>query len=311
MYFLVLLNIPNIPVNTKWKQNAITVAGGNENGGELNQISKPWGIDVDDDQTIYIADQCNDRIVEWKKGAISGEVVAGGNGQENQNDQLHYPMNVIIDHENNSLIISDRGNQRVVRWPRRNGRSGETIISNIDCCGLALDNDGYLYASDKNKDEVRRWKIGEDNGTLVAGGNGKGDCLNQLNSPRFIFVDQDQSVYVSDYENHRVVKWVKGAKEGIIVAGGQGQGSSVTQLSHPCGIIVDQLGTLYIADADNHRVMRWVKGAGKGEVIVDTNGKRDEAYQLYWPTDLSLDRQNNLYVLSLNNQLVQKFLIDE
>ncbi|CAF4625739.1 unnamed protein product, partial [Rotaria socialis] len=97
---------------------------------------------------------------------------------------------------------------------------------------------------------------GEKNGTLVAGGNGEGDGLNQLNFPTYLFVDRDHSVYVSDNENHRVMKWNKGAKEGIVVAGGQGKGTALTRLYSPNGIFVDTLGTLYVADTNNHRVMR-------------------------------------------------------
>ena len=45
---------------------------------------------IDDDQTIYVAEWGNHRIVEWKSGATNGQVVAGGNGQGNRNDQLNY-----------------------------------------------------------------------------------------------------------------------------------------------------------------------------------------------------------------------------
>ena len=54
----------------------------------------------------------------------------------------------------------------------------------------------------------------------------KGDRLNQLDQPAFVFVDEHGSVYVSDRFNHRVMKWKEGAKEGIVVAGGAGQGDS-------------------------------------------------------------------------------------
>ncbi|CAF2139367.1 unnamed protein product, partial [Rotaria magnacalcarata] len=98
---------------------------------------------------------------------------------------------------------------------------GEILIANIQCFGLAMDEQRYLYVSDVVKHEVRRYQLGEENGTLVAGGNGEGDELNQLNWPTYLFVDRDHSVYVSDYSNNRVMKWVDGAKEGIVVAGGQ------------------------------------------------------------------------------------------
>jgi hypothetical protein len=62
------------------------------------------------DQTIYVADTFNHRIAEWKKNAISDQIVAGGNGKGNQNDQLNWPRKVIVDQENESLIICDYGN---------------------------------------------------------------------------------------------------------------------------------------------------------------------------------------------------------
>ena len=55
-----------IHLNTKWKQNGITIAGGNDVGDRLNQLCYPEGICLDDDQTIYIADYGNHRIVKWK-----------------------------------------------------------------------------------------------------------------------------------------------------------------------------------------------------------------------------------------------------
>ena len=85
------------------------------------------------------------------------------------------------------------------------------------------------------KDEVKRWRKGEKEGTIVAGGNGEGDQLDQLNHRHHIFIDREETVYVSDSKNHRVMKWVKGAKEGIVVAGGQGRGNSFKQLSYPSG----------------------------------------------------------------------------
>ncbi|CAF4181804.1 unnamed protein product, partial [Rotaria sordida] len=170
-------------------------------------------------------------------GDKNGQVVAGGNGQGNRLDQLDHPSDVLIDKETDSLIICDWNNRRVVRWSRRSGTTqGEILIDNIRCYGLAMDDQRYLYISDYVKHEVRRYQMGDKNGTIVAGGNGKGAGLNQLNYSTYIFVDQQQTVYVSDCDNHRVMKWNKGAKEGIVVAGGQGEGNALTKLSYPNGL---------------------------------------------------------------------------
>ncbi|CAF4733971.1 unnamed protein product, partial [Rotaria sp. Silwood2] len=259
--------------NARWAQNGVTVAGGHGEDDATNQLSWPEGLFVDDDQTIVIADYRNHRIIQWKKGDTKGQVVAGDNGAGRRLDQLNGPTDMLIDKETDSLIICDWQNQRVVRWSRHSGTTqGEILIGNVDPYGLVMDDQRYLYISDYKKHEVRRYQIGDKNGTIVAGGNGKGADLNQFNGPTYIFVDQQQTVYVSDNWNHRVMKWNKGAKEGIVVAGGQGYGNALAQLKYPNGLFVDTLGTIYAGDSDNHRVMRWPKGAKQGTVIVGGNG---------------------------------------
>ncbi|CAF5090336.1 unnamed protein product, partial [Rotaria sp. Silwood1] len=143
----------DIHPNAKWAQDGITVAGGNGKGSETNQLYCPYGLYVDDDQTTYVADYDNHRIVEWKSGATNGKVVAGGNRKGDGAHQLNNPLDVIIDKESDSLIISDWMNDRVVRWPRRNGTRGQTIISNTSCGGLTMDDNGYLYVVDAGKHE--------------------------------------------------------------------------------------------------------------------------------------------------------------
>ncbi|CAM4838818.1 unnamed protein product [Rotaria magnacalcarata] len=168
------ITVFNIPTNAKWAQNGVTIAGGNGAGGATNQLNRPFCLFVDDDQTVVIADHENHRIMQWKNGdTTNGQVVAGGNGEGNGLNQLNGPTDVLIDKETDSLIICDRENRRVVRWSRRSGTTrGEILINNIACWGSVMDEQRYLYVSDTRKHEVRRYQLGEKNGTLVAGGNG-------------------------------------------------------------------------------------------------------------------------------------------
>ncbi|CAF0831608.1 unnamed protein product [Adineta steineri] len=292
----------------KWKQNAITVAGGNGQGQQLNQVDHPLGIFIDKKKNIFIAEFLNHRIVEWKYNAKEGHIIAGGNGQGNRIDQLNYPIDVIVDQRSRSVIISDSGNRRVIQWLNQNQ---QILIDNIDCSRLATDNYEFLYVSDSMNNEVKRWKMGEYNneGTVVAGGNGQGNQLNQLNHPTFIFVDEEQSVYVSNENNYRVLKWRKDAQEGIVVAGGNGQGENLNQLSRPQGIAVNYLGEIYVADFGNHRVMRWCEGKDEGEIVVGGNGQGNESNQLNYPTGLCFDDERNLYVGDHYNHRIQKFEI--
>ena len=309
IFFSFITVVPHISSNARWNPDGITVAGGNGTFGELNQLYNPHGLYVDDDQTVYVTDCVNQRIVQWRSGATSGQLVAGGNDAGNRTDQLYCPSDVTVDKQTDSLIICDKHNQRVMRWPRQGGTSGEILIWPIECEGLTMDDKGFLYVSDIRNHEVRRWRVGETSGTLVAGGKGQGNRLDQLSTPIYISVGLDQSVYVSDLQNDRVMKWANGAKEGIVVAGGQGPGSALTQVSRPKGVVVDQLGTVYVTDRWNYRVTRWPQGATSGSIIVGGNGEGNQTNQFGSQGNLSFDRQGNLYVVDLGNSRVQKFQI--
>ncbi|CAF4402955.1 unnamed protein product, partial [Adineta steineri] len=163
---------------------------------------------------MYITDCHNHRIVKWKLNSKTGEIIAGGNETGNENNQLNNPRDIIFDKKNNSFIISDNANNRVIRHFDKNRTNQQILISNIDCWGLTIDKNGFIYVADCENNEVRRWKQGDEQGELVAGGNGQGNHLNQLNEPSFIFIDEDCSLYIADNQNHRVMKWKKDAKEG-------------------------------------------------------------------------------------------------
>ncbi|CAF0981283.1 unnamed protein product [Adineta steineri] len=291
----------------QFQQFPITIAGGNGSGQKLNQLYCPSGIFIDNDKSIYITDCQNNRIVKWKLNSNTGEIIAGGNGRGNENNQLNCPTNIIFDKENKSFIISDLGNRRVIRYFDNNQINQQILISNIYCVDLTIDKNGFIYVSDWESHEVRRWKQGDEKGELVAGGNGQGNHLNQLNCPSYIFIDEDHSLYVSDLQNHRVMKWKKDSKEGIIVAGGDGKGDSLTQLSYPRGVIVDHLGQIYVVDEGNNRVMRWCEDDKEGEIIVGGNGKENHSDQLRHPTGLLFDSEENLYVVDNNNHRIQKY----
>jgi sugar lactone lactonase YvrE len=276
----------------------------------LNQLYLPEGLIVDDDDgTVYIADWWNNRVMTWKQNEIVGRIVVGEN--RNELEDLFRPSDLVIDKEQNCFIISDNGKRRVVRFSCKNTiTSVETILDNILCWGLTIDDAGSLYVTDIEKHEVRRYRRGEKmtTGTIVAGGNKQGKLNNQLNTPLYVFVDSEHTIYVSDHDNHRVMKWAEGATEGILVAGGQSNGQDLAHLWCPNGIIVDKEGTIYIADSQNHRVMRWRKGAHQGELIAGGHGQGENADQLNEPKSLSFDNSGNLYVADKNNHRVQLFL---
>jgi sugar lactone lactonase YvrE len=68
------------------------VAGGQDYGSSLTQLSNPNGIIVDKLGTIYLTDSDNNRVMRWSKGAREGYIVVDGNEKKEQSNQLQYPM---------------------------------------------------------------------------------------------------------------------------------------------------------------------------------------------------------------------------
>ncbi|CAF1172340.1 unnamed protein product [Adineta steineri] len=102
-----------------------------------------------------------------------------------------------------------------------------------------------------------KWRKDTKEGTIVAGGKGQGENLNQLYYPRGVIVDDLDQIYVADYYNHRVMRWCEGKEEGEIVIGGNGQGNQPNQLYHPFVLSFDDEGNLYVGDYSNDRIQKF------------------------------------------------------
>ena len=203
-----------------------------------------------------------------------------------------------MDPKDGSLILCDARSRRIVRW-RQSAQQAEILINNLYCSGLAWDNKGLLYVTEHDNHRVTRWILGGNTATLdqvVAGGNGKGARLDQLNEPSSVFVDQNQAVYVADYSNDRLVKWTKDAKEGILLG----------KIRYPKTIHVSQSGNVYSIDGYYNKVIRWTPDSINGTTIIG-----EQQYTLSQAADLAFDRNGNVYVANYGSGRVDKFNIDK
>ncbi|CAF3815535.1 unnamed protein product [Adineta steineri] len=292
----------------EWNLNFSIVAGGNGYGDDLNRIGSPGGIYIDDDiQTIYFTRANGYWVIGWKFGEKSGEVVAGGDEKGDKINQLNDPSDVTVDKKNDSLIICDRGNKRVVQWSRQKQIEPKIIIDEIKCNGVTIDDNGDIYVSEGETHSVIRFKQEEAEGRIVAGGHGPGYRTNQLNNPVYIFVDEQYSIYVSDFEYGRVTKWIKNAKKGIIIAKEQ-----IVQSwsSHPCGMAIDRFGNVYVSELDNFQIVRWSEGSKAGYIVMFGGNLELPPSLFSGPTAISLDKQGNLYVVDIYSHRIIKFDVD-
>ena len=168
----------------KWVPGAtegITVAGGPDKYGTgSDEFNDPWGLYLDKNDNLYVADYGNDRVQMWKPGATEGITVAGGNGGGNAANQIHHPFSVFVDEDKNIYVTGD----------------------------------GFY------SHRVQKWTPGATEGVTVAGGIYPGNKSNQLNNPSDVFVDAYGNVFVVDEKNSRIQRWSPNADSGVTVVGG-------------------------------------------------------------------------------------------
>lgn len=308
VYFIAAL--PEIPANAVWKNNALTVAGQKGHGKRLDCLDFPKGLCMDKNQDILIVDSSNHRIVKCEQNR-NGQPRTVRSTSSYRLDMLYKPADVTSDTDQKNIIVSDCHNLRKLKSTLMDTELTTRVLKSFGCFALAMGDDGTLYVSDTKLHEVRRYKPGEKRGTVVAGGNGAGRRLNQLNHPTYICIGKEQSIYISDSLNDRVMRWDEDAKAGVIVAGGRGKGKCLDQLDYPTGVFVDSMSTVYVADSHNGRVMRWHEDASHGDIIA---GCRfligDGPQELNGPEGIAVDKNNNLYVADSNNHRVQRFEIE-
>jgi hypothetical protein len=183
------------------------VFGNNGSGDELNQLNNPQGMTskyLSSGLYMYVADTGNHRIIRFKWDEQTGEVVAGGNGNGSELNQLHFPFNVEVDYEGN-VYIADPYNSRIVKW-EPNANEG-IVVSEICGYDIAMD-EKYLYTAiqGENPSIYRINKNDKDDVMVISGGNGKGSELNQYENPIYIDIDYSGNIFVSDDTNLRIMK---------------------------------------------------------------------------------------------------------
>lgn len=97
-------------------------------GSNLSQLSVPASFYLDSNNSFYIADQNNHRIVLWLWNASSGIVIAGvTNVSSNDTFHLNSPADVFVDEELQQIYVADYGNHRIIRYVL--GSSNGTVVA--------------------------------------------------------------------------------------------------------------------------------------------------------------------------------------
>ena len=160
----------------------------------------------------------------------------------------------------------------------------------------------YIYIADTHHHRIVKWKFDENKGEIVAGGNGKGNKIDQLNEPSDVIVDKNnKSLIICDKGNRRVIRWsLENQQERQIII------DNILCF----GLWMNEYGDLFVSDVEKHEVKRWRKGETEAEgiVVAGGHGNGENLNQFNWPSFLFIDREETVYVSDRDNNRVMKWL---
>ena len=235
--------------------------------------------DVSNPQTIVITQAGCDPILKVSRSLVPFEAIGS-------TDTLRVVSNT-------SWTISE--NESWLSITPSSGTGNATIVLNVvKNVGLSNREGSFSVGTSPIKVTKDVSIVQEPGVTIVAGGNGSGSGLGQLDMPSTLWGDNKGNIFITDQYNHRVMKWAAKDLQGTLVAGGHGPGPAFNQLDNPYGIFVNSDGDMYIADAPNHRVVKWTAGSSSGSLIAGGNGGGTNLNQIN-PTAVYVKSNGDLY----------------
>ena len=160
-----------------WNENATTFTDKNWIG------QQPAGIFVNDQNSTYIADRENGRILVWHNGS--------SNPTRNISGNLTNPWSLFITTEGDIYVDNENSNGRVDKWSLNTTFSELVMKVTGYSTGLFVDINYNLYCSSMNNHRVIMIALKDKKflPNTIAGTGCPGPVSNMLDHPHGIFVD--------------------------------------------------------------------------------------------------------------------------
>lgn len=264
--------------------NGLAAFSGDNGPAGNASLNVPFGVALDQQGNVYIADTLNGRIRKVAPNGIITTVAGGGSGGDGSPATaagLCQPRSVGVDSAGN-LYISDNCLWRVrkvstagiistVAGNGTNGYSGDggpavnASFANVN--GMAVDAAGTIYVADSGNARIRKITPGGTISTVAGSGNccgtlgdGGPATAASINNPVGVGLDSAGNLYITQISGVRKVD-----SSGTITSltrlqpqsfSGDGGAASAATLRLPVGVTVDVAGSVYIADTQNDRVRK-------------------------------------------------------
>ena len=318
------------------------VQGTNDGLGAAARFKDPYGVAVDSNGNVFVADTGNQTI---RKISPVGEVTTfagapGTRGSVNGTGtaaRFYNPYGIIIDASNN-LYVADTFNftiRKITPAAAVTTIAGSAgVAGHADKTGtsatfyrpasLTMDASGNIYVADTGNDIIRKIAPGGAVTTLAGmpDTNGVADGTNgtaQFYNPYGITVGSDGNIYVADTLNDTIRQitpsGVVTTFAGVAGTGGNSDGTGTNALFRdPLGlaatgtnILIGDFGNASVRKISMDAIVATVAGFSGGP---GTNDGIGSAARFNSPTDLAFDANGNMYVADSVNNTIRKIAPD-
>ncbi len=275
-----------------------SISGDANGAGTTAKFNQPFGIAIDSQGNVYVADIGNHKIQQLttaSDGTVMVSTLAGSEAGFRDGigtaAKFYFPIGVAVDNAGN-VYVGDKYNQKIRKiTPARvvstfagsgqqgfaDGTGAAAQFNNPN--GVAVDSEGNVYVADEGNHKIRKITPAGVVSTFAGSGqrgfaDGTGTAA-QFNRPYDVAVDSEGNVYVADLFNHKIRKITPARVVSTFAGSGQlgsadGTGPAA-KFKYPNGVAVDSEGNVYVADEGNHKI-RKISSSLVGSFTGDTTG---------------------------------------
>ena len=267
-------------------------------GSTAGTFNSPWGIAVDEDANVYVADSNNDRIqkfssdgtfvIEWGGfGTIEGTFDAPAGIATGPSGQVY-----VADSLNNRIQRSTNAGGSILSWGSLGTGNGEFMTPQ----GIAVHPvNGNVYVVENGNKRLQIFSGAAHAQTMQLTYNGNpvtGRAVTVSNTGRILWVNRSFGYVFA----------IEPSSDDSPPLGAPGSGDG--QFNDPSDIAVDADGNIFVADRGNHRIQVLTRD---GDFITSFGEEGSGDGQFRNPIGIDLDSSGNVYVTDLSNNRVQKF----
>jgi len=295
----------------------IKLSIGTKQGGDADgQFNYPTGLSFDHHRGLLLVVDCyNHRVQVFScDDDDGGSFVSKLSKQGRQRGKLHEPSGIAIDHDHDSVLVVDSGNNRVQSWSLSEqsflfciGDCVEEDVEFISPHGIAIDKHHHriIIADTFNNRLVFLSSV--DLSIVFEIGRKRGSQPGEFSNPSSIAIDDDRCrIIVSDTGNHQVQ--VLSSIDGSFLFEFGSKGNQPGQFSNPLGLCFANQGRIIVADTGNRRLQAFThEGHHISSFDCDSERPRDVAFDEHRGL-IAFSAGHRVHVIGANQWLADTFI---